>query len=310
MAHILQNSFSVGEVSGDVFGQKGTDAYNHALAKARNVRTTIEGGIARREGTLIVDELEPAVTTGLSGRKGRLLEFKHTRDENFIIALLHQEARIYTQAGVELNRFENVPLGRAEKIRFAFNASVADNEGHTYFFHWLGKYFNIQFLVTENTPEKMANKIKAQIVFYDIFKEDEFSVSVVQGQTYPTFDITFSGDKEYKHIPLPVLDFVVEGLDVTVSEVVRGVAQAITPWTQDELDQIDFCQDTNRMIIVHPNHAPAEITYNGVHFKCEYVTLDSTPAFHSQSRQNIPTQQRFSRLPFRQHGWMARQSFA
>lgn len=84
-----QVTFSSGEVSPDLESRTDIERYSSGLSKSKNVLCTNKGDLIPRPGTIYVDE---SIT---STEKQRLIPFKFSDDESYMIELTNQKMRIF-----------------------------------------------------------------------------------------------------------------------------------------------------------------------------------------------------------------------
>lgn len=95
MATFRQASFAGGEVSPSLHGRSDFERYNISLRRAKNFLVTPEGKVQNRPGTKYINAVKD------STKRTRLVPFRFTDDENYILEFGHLYIRFYKN-GVRL----------------------------------------------------------------------------------------------------------------------------------------------------------------------------------------------------------------
>ena len=96
-ARIFQNNFTTGVITPGMASRVDWQKYRSACLQIETAIPLAHGGIAKRPGTRLVDELPS---------KGRLVSFSYSRNENYLLVFLEKEMRVYQNGGVVLEEVE------------------------------------------------------------------------------------------------------------------------------------------------------------------------------------------------------------
>ena len=224
---MLTTNFSSGELSKTLFGRTDLRQYYSGAAHLENFDVIPTGGIKRRSG---MERLLPLA------EDGRLIPFIVNRDLSFLLYFFPE--RTYTEDGGEITRKAGVKIFKVEggelsplKItRIKYQAlDGLDNDS-------LEDIFEEG---AEGIREKLKDRVE-ELTIHEIFDGEETRI------TYE--DITYGSPETGTH---PVWQ------TITVDEVIHAAVPLYK--TAEEIQEIQYAQNYDTMILCHENYPPLEV---------------------------------------------------
>jgi hypothetical protein len=94
---LVQTNFTSGELSPRIYGRTDITKYYNGFKKAINFIVLAQGGLSKRPGTKFIAE------TKFSNRKVRLIPFKFSTEQNYILEFGHNYVRVFKDEGQVLS---------------------------------------------------------------------------------------------------------------------------------------------------------------------------------------------------------------
>ena len=270
----MQTSFVAGEVTPKLRGRVDSPLYRNGLALCQNWEVLPHGPIRMAPGSRHVAEL-------LGGSSARLIPFRLSSGEDVIVELADLSASIYTEAGrvvfgvsnlitdgsfsnlgaswTETGDVEYIGGGARMYARSQYNAVLDEIEWtygrvlQTVDIAGDGDYqFSFVFTSKRGAAVALDVTVGATTVRYTSTGTKSITVPLSTGLNDVIFEVASETAGDYVTID-----------DVSLI-VTSGATTIATPWTAAQLRDVQFVAETgkDRLIFVHPAHAPRTLTRN------------------------------------------------
>lgn len=295
----IQTSFAAGELSPRVRGRVDAEVYKAGLSFCENWELLPAGAMRKRGGTQYIGPL-------LSGGS-RLIPFKSSSGQDFILELGHLEMRIHTLAG----RL-SIETGGGGAVNLVENGTFDSGTGWTLLYAVISggrlrlnvvSVFDPELRIYE-TEEGLAHRL------FTVSAPGQYQVSWTKGTGAAGLRVRLTNAVNATvalltapgAVDLPAGDFRIwcESFGVAgehvyvddVSVVAVGAPESysiVTPWTEVQAREVQHAMESgrDRMVLVHPNVAPWAITRNA-NGTWTHGTIEFTAAPASWADANWP----------------------
>ncbi|MEM6898460.1 MAG: hypothetical protein AAF583_01635 [Pseudomonadota bacterium] len=225
MSGILhQPSLAGGEISPSLHGRVDISRYLNSLATAKNVIVLPEGGIAKRAGTALVEEAR------FSSRRTRLVEFRRSNNQEYILEFGHQYMRVTISGGLVLDGSPAsvTDATNADPCVVTTEAAHGFSDGDVVYIDQVGGAVGMRELIRRQFVVSGSTSTTFNLLTLDGLSLDATGFSAFEGSSDPV------------NVPNPS---------------VQRVYQISTPYSEEELFDLRFEQSADVMYITHPSHS-------------------------------------------------------
>lgn len=237
----IQRGFNGGKFSRRLKGRSDLARYSFACEELQNFFPTVQGPAVKRSGTKFVRE-----TTTASTAKSRLIPFNVADDQAYVLELSAGRIRFYQNGGAVLEpirNFTSSPTATNPVVCEDALAPLSD------------PYLTGQSVYI--TGSGMA-ELNGRFFTVTFGSTTDFSLNGENG----IGRTTFGGGGSQRHYEIAHND--------TYSNDI--------PWTEAQLNEIQFIQTGDLMYLVHPEHPPHEIVRNATtSWTCKELEFDFIP---------------------------------
>ena len=245
----IQRGFNGGKFSRRLLGRSDLARYAFGCEELQNFFPTVQGPAVKRSGTKFVKE------TTSSGAKSRLIPFKVSEGQAYVLELSAGVIRIYQNSGAVLEgdqNFTGAPTA-ANPVVCSDTSHPFENGDSVYITGSAMTELNGRFFTVAN---KATNT-------YELAGEN--------GSVPSPGRSTGTGGKAQRHYAIK-----------------HGVSSNDIPWTEAQLNKIQFIQTGDLLYLVHPDHPPHEVIRLGsTSWTCKALEYDFIPLAKENDDENI-----------------------
>jgi hypothetical protein len=220
-ASYIQNGFNAGELSALLLGRQDIDAYKGGLFTCLNGIPLVQGAWTRRPGMAFLHQ------TKHHGRVSRLVPFRYSTSQTYILEFGHQYIRFFTEHGILTATAQNI------------SAISKANPG-------------VLTYVGADTYTAGDRVIVTGVVGMTQVNNREFAVANVTAGSN-TFELTDSGGS---NVNSTAYDTYTSG--GTVAEII----EVATAFDETDLADIRWVQSADTLYIFHPEFPPQQLVRN------------------------------------------------
>lgn len=224
MTAIMQKSFSSGELSPSLYARTDVAKYQNALRTCRNFYVMRHGGVSNRPGTQFVGEAKN------QDRTVRLIPFVFNVNQTYCLEFGRFYMRVIKN-GEYIKRAGQSITGITNANPAVITYSGADN------------YANDDYILLSGISGPMGNYLNNR----------QFIVKNVN-TTANTFHIHYMNNTNVNSTSFGAY---------TSGGTIEEIYEITTPYSENDLSELKFVQSADVLTIVHPGHAPQNLSRTG-----------------------------------------------
>lgn len=229
---VFETQFSAGEISPSLWGRVDSGVYQAGAALIKNAYVRPHGSVVNRSGTVYVGTVREVVDYP----QVRLIPFQYSEEDSYVLEFTHRMMRVirnggYVLATESIDGVQTLIERRLLDVQNAVNPTF-----------------------TTRIPHEFSNGM--HVVFTGVADMSELNglVGVVKTHTSNTFTLEDLGGKPFDTSSFGDYEEGVSGGRV------RLIFQKSLPYSGDELAQIRYDQNADKMTLCHHNHVQRYLT--------------------------------------------------
>lgn len=229
---IFETQFSAGEISPSLWGRVDSGVYQAGAAKIKNAYVRPHGSVVNRSGTVYVGTVREVVDYP----QVRLIPFQYSEEDSYVLEFTHRMMRVIRDGGYVLatESIDGVQTLIERRLKNVTNA--------------------VDAVFTTQTSHGLANGMHVLFVGVADMGELNGRVGVVKTHTADTFTLEDLGGQ-----PFDTSSFGDYQEDESGGRV-RLIFQKSLPYSGDELAQIRYDQNADKMTLCHHNYPQQYLT--------------------------------------------------